>query len=68
MPDRAGRSPVLAELMGRASAPAEPMGGRLESVSVDIEDPSHVVVYLTWKAQDVRKVEEEACTAAWAPS
>jgi hypothetical protein len=49
-----------------AALKAEPMGPRLDSVQVDMEDPSHVVVYLTWKVQDVRKVEEEASTAAWA--
>jgi hypothetical protein len=42
------------------------MGKRLESFQLDMEDPSHVVAYVSWKGDQEKKLEEEASLIAWA--
>lgn len=43
-----------------------PIGKRLESFQLDMEDPSHVVAYVSWKGDQEKKLEEEASLIAWA--
>lgn len=55
-----------AQVRGQFKDGPQPMVDRVDLLTLDIEDPSHVVAYVTWRVEDPKKVEEEAATAAWA--
>jgi hypothetical protein len=45
-----------------------PLDARILSFSLDLDDPTHVVAYVSWKGEKEKLLEEEASLVAWAVS
>jgi hypothetical protein len=54
------------EKKARAALAATPLDKRIESFQLDMEDPSHVGAYVSWKGDQEKRLEEEASLIAWA--
>jgi hypothetical protein len=56
----------LFEESARKALAATPLNERVLSLSLDVDDPTHVVAYVCWKADQEKRLEEEAAWVAWA--